>query len=189
MVTASTDSSNDLMDRIAKRALEQGPGDQTLPTIDECTDTVIPLSSAQAAAEDHPDYAEQLSNLLEQNCSMMRRNMMDFFREARASFLKEQREAVDAERRSAQQSQEQHAQDAQFMKDELVVAQNTADTADDLVWRACTLISRLREQQRERSWLAAWFIAWREYRRWKKRKVLLVARAERWCETSQMLSL
>jgi hypothetical protein len=107
--------------------------------------------------------------------------VQDFFREARASFLKEQRQALDAERRSASQQSQRQQDEAEILKDELAVAQKCLRDSENTTWNACTQIARLQERLREHLILQNWFLFWRGVLRWRKRKAILVARAERWC--------
>ena len=58
-----------------------------------------------------------------------------------------------------------------------------------MIWRACTLVSYLKEKLRERNWLQSQFLAWREVVQWKKREALLQKKAESWHAPLLLLAL
>jgi hypothetical protein len=87
---------------------------------------------------------------------------------------------VDAERQSGVQLLQAKQEELEMLKDELAVAVSSSREAEVVVWKACTLVSKVRERLRERGILQRKFLEWRSEAQRNRLERMLEAKADKW---------
>eukprot|EP00892_Ulva_mutabilis_P008424 jgi/Ulvmu1/5954/UM026_0076.1 len=149
------------------------------PREDGRTEIVVP-TSALRQVDAISDHGEKLSTLLESHCMSIRRNMMDFYREARSSFLESQSQAVETERRTcASQLHDKHVE-LDRTRGELESTYSRNADVESFLLSSCGLVSELNQRIRLRRLLATQFKDWRAVAAWRKRERGLQKQADNW---------